>query len=63
MSGKNKTSRLSYTLALMEAASFAASSFGTRQQRYSVQQEIAPDYQSDYFGIRIVTLKICSNKA
>jgi hypothetical protein len=47
----------------MEAASFAASSFGTRQQRYSVQQEIAPDYQSDYSRIRIVTLKICSNKA
>ena len=44
----------------MEAASFAA---GVRQQRYSVQQEIAPDFQSDYFRIRIATLKICSNKA
>jgi hypothetical protein len=44
----------------MEAASFAA---GVRQQRYSVQQEIAPDYQSDYSRIRIVPLKICSNKA
>ena len=47
----------------MEAASFVASSQKTRQQRYSVQQEIAPDFQSDYFRIRIVTLKICSNKA
>jgi hypothetical protein len=47
----------SETLALMEAASFAA---GVRQQRYSVQQEIAPDYQADYSRTRIVPLKICS---
>ena len=48
----------------MEAASFAADPEASgRQQRYSVQQEIAPDYQLEYFRIRIVPLKICSNKA